>query len=105
MESKSFRRINASCTELKGKADLILKRQDENRKVLDWIKDPDDPEPSHDSIRLQTGLDDADTQAGKWFLRTPAFEDWLNGIGSDPAGVFWVKGFSKGSPGILHSGH
>jgi hypothetical protein len=97
--------MDAMCTELKGAADSKLKMQEENKKVLGWIRDTNDPEPSQDKVMEQTGLDDTNTNAGDWFLRTPEFETWLNGISSDPGGnrIFWLKGFSKSSSNILSS--
>lgn len=92
-----FKVLHGECNKLKDMADSILKAQEETKKVLDWIKKPDDPELSQRAVWQQTGLDGESPDAGKWFLETKEFGNWLSGISSDRKTdrVVWLRGISK----------
>jgi len=96
LQSNEFKRKDAACTEQKTFAESALKRQEENRKILEWIKRADDPEPPHKTIKEKTGLDDLTTKAGNWFLDTIEFAAWVQAIGSNDAKnrIFWLNGIS-----------
>jgi len=96
LQLNEFKRKDSACMEQKTFAESALKRQEENRKILEWIKCADDTEPSHKSVKEKTGLEDLTTNAGNWFLDTIEFTKWVQGIGSKDAKerIFWLKGIS-----------
>ena len=96
LQLNEFKRKDAACMEQKILAESALKRQEENGKILDWIKSTDDPEPSHKAVKEKTGLDNPTAMSGKWFLDTAEFIAWVQGIGSDDAKerIFWLNGIS-----------
>ena len=92
-----LQRQHLTCTSLKDEAESILKEEEGNKKVLDWIRKSDEPETSQRNVWQQTGLDAGGTEAGKWFLETSEFKTWINGIGSnlETCRTFWLRGISK----------
>jgi hypothetical protein len=92
-----LQRQHSNCTALKDEAEFMLKAQDENRKVLDWIKKSDGSGTSQRNVKQQTGLDVEGTEAGKWFLETSEFRTWLLAVCSNVTlnRTFWLRGISK----------
>ncbi|KAI0165164.1 hypothetical protein GGR52DRAFT_581880 [Hypoxylon sp. FL1284] len=57
--------------------------------------DSEDPEPTHQTVKERTGIDDSESTAGKWFLETTEFSSWIDQIRNrDEAAqsAFWLKG-------------
>lgn len=103
---------NSRCTEMKSKVDQMLKRTEGNMVVLNWIRCKDDPEPTHEDMRLRTGLEPMSQdmrqtgfkpvteEVGEWFLQMSQFSSWVEAIvqGKDAAKrVCWLRGISTSS--------
>lgn len=81
--------------QLRSEAESMLKTRKESIAVLDWIRDrKEDPEPAHQIIKERTGIDDTQSNGGKWFLQTPEFSSWMHAVSNKGSvkRVFWVKG-------------
>lgn len=84
--------------ELRSEVESRLKNCEENFKVLDWIGNrKEDPEPLHQTVKKRTGVDDPSSKGGYWFLQSPKFTSWVDGIRYTTARdrVFWLKGSSR----------
>ncbi|KAI1131123.1 ankyrin repeat-containing domain protein [Nemania abortiva] len=83
------------CSDRKRKVELVVKRREDNIKILDFIRiRGEDPEPSHQSILERTGVDISESTAGDWFVKTPEFTSWIGSLsnGETTKRLFWLKG-------------
>ncbi|ETS75369.1 hypothetical protein PFICI_12313 [Pestalotiopsis fici W106-1] len=86
-------RYDRTCATQKERVDIDLKSLEENSKLLKWVKGDKNPEPSHKSVKFQTGIEKGESQAAAWFLNTSVFKSWRDGLASEKAErVFWLKG-------------
>ncbi|KAF3021627.1 hypothetical protein E8E14_014068 [Neopestalotiopsis sp. 37M] len=85
-------RIDKGCTSIKDEIDADLKSKETVGKLIRWIKDENDPEPSHEGFMEQTGLQN-DTLAADWFLRTSEFTSFEEKLSQDHDGqIFRLNG-------------
>ncbi|OTA90100.1 hypothetical protein M434DRAFT_398187 [Hypoxylon sp. CO27-5] len=85
-------RQNSTCVELKSRAEAELKKLED---VLKWIRPgSEDPEPAHQTIKERTGVDDPESNAGRWLLETGKFRSWIEKVCENKAvkSAFWLKG-------------
>lgn len=89
---------STECAEWKSEIEVGIKRIETNKAILDKIWDQSkDPEPGHQSIMEKTGISNANSTAGNWFLATNEFTSWLGGIRheEETSRMFWLKGSSE----------
>ncbi|MCJ1329083.1 hypothetical protein MMC10_005760 [Thelotrema lepadinum] len=93
LDISDFTRLDSECIEKKNELDSVLKKKEENKKILDWIRHANDDEPSHQKFVEKTGLK-VTTDAGKWILGQEEFSSWVGEVGSKQASkrAFWIRG-------------
>ncbi|QGA20938.1 hypothetical protein EYB26_008648 [Talaromyces marneffei] len=95
---------DSACGELKSNVESELKRSDANIAILNWIRNrSEDPEPVHETVKERTGINNRKSMAGNWFLETPEFSSWIDGIRQKEAvkSVFWLKGARTGKTTLI----
>lgn len=100
---------NSRCAEMKSEIDKMLQRKEENMAILNWIRCKDDPEPTHEDMRLKTGLKPTSpssrladfspvtNEVQEWFLQMSRFSSWVEAIVQEQHAVVracWLKGIS-----------
>lgn len=96
-------RLDKGCTSIKDRIDDDQKSKETVGKLIRWVKDDNDPEPSHEDILEQTGLQN-DTLAADWLLRTSEFTSFEEKLSQDHDGqIIRLHGISKRL--YLHNTH
>lgn len=100
---------NSRCTEMKSEVDKMLQRKEDNMAILNWIRCKDDPEPTHEDMRLKTGLEPTSqntrlagfspvtNEVQEWFLQMSQFSSWVGAIVQEQHvvnRVCWLRGIS-----------
>ena len=101
-ELARLKREDRDCVAEKDIIKECLDRQDHDSKILQLIKKDVVPDPRHNDIKIQTGMNrEAYREAGRWFLQTDCFQNWMTpGTGESAQRVVWLKG-----TGIVHVAH
>lgn len=95
-----LQRKDRNCMATKDIIKDCLDRQDYQNEVLEWIRNKEAPDLSHEEIKKKTRMDqDEYRQAGRWFTESKSFKNWMTPRAGQPTQrVVWLKGISKQAP-------